>query len=244
MLHWSVDYRSHQNLFDYEKYFTKALAKSLKIEYPQSYNWCRKKYRILPNYWNGFSTHHENYEGAGNIEFEKGHIGSLWEVKGIQNNTDSAERIHFHYFTGAGTGIAGNYRCTVENLNQDGYRSLELAGRVECGRIELHTGKGLSVIKEQTQTMPVYTNWCLLDRLPEQPFSLLENLDSLYREVKQQYLETWDYNGERLNGYVVSGYGSPFSYYWVNTQGHVVVAVQTLMTYVLCEAEFQGGNQV
>lgn len=240
MLHWSVDYRSHQNLFEYEKYFTKALENSLKIEYPSSYSWCRKEYRILPNYWNGFSTHQKDYEGAGNIELEKRRLGSLWEVKGIQNNTDSAERTHFHYFVGKG--IDGRYQCTVENLNQDGCRSLELEGKIECGRIELHTGKGLTVIGEQTQTMPVYTNWCLLDRLPEQPFSLLENLDSLYREVKRQYLEEWVYNGKRLKGYVVSGYGSPFSYYWINRQGHVVIAVQTLMTYVLNEAEFKGGE--
>lgn len=240
MLHWSVDYSSHQNLFEYEKYFTKALEKSLKIEYPHSYTWCKKKYQILPNYWNGFSTHHENYEGAGNIELEKRQFGSLWEVKGIQNNTDSAERTHFHYF--AGKGIEGSYQCAVENLNQDGYQSLELEGRIESGRIELHTRRGLSVIEEQAQTLPVYTNWCLLDRLPEQPFSLLENLDSLYREVKQQYLEEWVYKGEILIGYVVSGYGSPFSYYWVNGQGHVVIAAQTLMTYVLSEAEFKGGK--
>lgn len=241
-LHWSVDYRSHHKSFDFEKCFSKAIHNSLTIEYPQSYDWCRKKYRILPNYWDGFSTHKENYEDAGSVEVERVRTGHLWEIKGVQENTDSAEITRFHYHTAHG--VEGNYACTVENLHQDGYRKLELEGHIGGGNIEVHTGKGLSVIKEKTKDVPVYTNWCLLDRLPEQPFSLMDHLESFYRDISLQYMEDWVYEGQCLRGYVLSGYGSPFSYYWINQQGHVVAAAQTLMTYVLCGAEFERRERI
>ena len=48
-LHWSVDFRSHQDSFDYEKFFVQTLSRGLKIKYPDSYQWCKKKYRILPS---------------------------------------------------------------------------------------------------------------------------------------------------------------------------------------------------
>lgn len=241
-LHWSVDYRSHQDSFDYGKYFVKALSGALKIEYPRSYHWCKKKYRILPNYWNGFSTHKENYQGAGSVEIEKRWNGHLWEIKGVQMNTDSAEKMSFCYDSGGG--IEGDYLCIMENLHQDGYRRLELRGRVQDGTIKAETDKGLPVIEKQIVLEPVYTNWCLLDCLPKQPFTLLENLDCCYPGMKLQELEEWTFEGEQLKGYVLSGYGTPFTYYWVNRYGCVVIASQTLMTYILSEAKFIGEENV
>lgn len=240
-LHWSVDFRSHQDSFDYEKFFVQTLSRGLKIKYPDSYQWCKKKYRILPNYWNGFSTHKENYRGAGSVEIEKRWNGSNWEINGVQTNTDSAEKISFCYVRGHG--IEGDYQCVMENLHQDGYRKLELKGRIYDGMIKAYTIKGLPVIKGEVFSEPVYTNWCLLDYLPDQSFVLLENLDSCYSGVRLQKLEEWTFEKEQLMGYVLSGHGVPFTYYWVNKCGHVVIAAQTLMTYVLGEAEFsEEGN--
>lgn len=235
-LHWSVDYRSHQESFNYEKYFTEALSSVVKAEYPDSYEWCKKKYQILPNYWDGFSTHKENYQGAGSVEIEKKWNGHCWEIKGTQTNTDSAERMSFFY--NSNCGIEGSYRCLMENLHQDGYRELEISGEIKNGMIKAKTSKGLPVIKEQMISEPVYANWCLLDRLPEHTFTLIENLDSCYPGMKLQELEEWIFEGEVLKGYVLSGYATPFTYYWVNRKGHVVVAAQTLMTYVLSEIEY------
>lgn len=239
-LHWSVDYRSHHKSFDFETCFSKAVHNALSIEYPQSYDWCRKKYRILPNYWDGFSTHKDHYEDAGSVEVERIRKGHIWEVNGVQENTDSAERVGFHYFTDHGA--VGSCACTIENLHRDGYRRLELQGSIGDKTIEVHTSKGLSVMKEQTENVPVYTNWCLLDRLPETPFHEFENLENLYKDMSLKYLESWVCEGHCLRGYVLSGYGTPFSYYWINSQGHVVIAAQTLMTYVLCGAEFGRGR--
>lgn len=239
-LHWSVDYRSHQKHFDYEKCFTEAFRQGARNEYPQMYRRCRKKYRIIPNYWDGFSTHKEGYEGAGTVKMEEVWDGCRWEVTGVQDNTDSAERICFHYFRG--NGLEGRYTSVIENLHKDGYRMLELEGSVIDGSLRVGTRKGLPVVSKRWLSAPVYTNWCLLSRVPAENFVLLENLESCYPDMKRKELEVWEFAGIRLKGYVLSGYGMPFSYYWVNSQGHVMIASQTLMTYVMCGAEFEGGE--
>lgn len=239
-LHWSVDYRSHQKHFDYKKHFTEAFKQAAGAGYPQMYRRCKKKYRILPNYWDGFSTHKEGYEGSGMVEMEEVWDGRRWEVTGVQDNTDSAERIRFHYFRG--NGLEGRFTSVTENLHKDEYRMLELEGSVKDGVLRVDTRKGLPVVKERLLSAPVYTNWCLLSRMPAEDFVFLENLESCYPDIIRKELEVWEYAGTCLKGYVLSGYGMPFSCYWVNHQGHVMIASQTLMTYVLCEAEFEGGE--
>lgn len=239
-LHWSVDYRSHQEHFDYERCFSEAFRQAAGVRYPQKYSRCRKKYRILPNYWDGFSTHKEGYEGAGTVELEEVWDGRRWEVTGIQDNTDSAERIRFHYFRG--NGLESRFTSVIENLHRDEYRMLELEGSVTDGSLRVDTPKGLPVVRERWLSDPVYTNWCLLGRIPEENFVLLENLESCYPDMRRKELGAWEFAGICLKGYVLSGYGTPFSYYWVNGQGHVMIASQTLMTYVLYEAEFEGGE--
>lgn len=240
-LHWSVDYRSHQKHFDYERYFTEAFKQAAGVEYPQRYRKCRKKYRIIPNYWDGFSTHKEGYEGAGIVEIEEVWDGCRWEVTGVQDNTDSAERIRFHYFRK--NGLEGRYTSVIENLHKDEYRILELEGSVKDGSLRVDTRKGIPVVRKQILSAPVFTNWCLLSRIPTENFVFLENLESCYCDIKRKELEVWEFSGIHLKGYVLSGYGMPFSYYWINSQGHVMIASQTLMTYVLCEAEFEGGEE-
>lgn len=241
--HWTMDFTSHQGQYDFGKALKECLDKAESVKFQDRWKTCTKTYCILPNYWGGFSTHKEAYQNAGKAELLIKRDGDLQRINGICDQTDSCEKYIFSYTQDRKKGLCGEFCSKVENTHGDLYKEFSIMGKRDQEELSIRSGRG-SILLRQPVSEPVYSNWCFLDRLPEvaqnSSFALLENLESYYPKQILRPLEKWVWKKMELKGYALCGSGQPISYYWINSDGHVIIAVQTLMTYVLTEARFEG----
>ncbi len=234
-LHWSVDHRGHHSVLNYEQRLRHYVSQwQTLIDDTDGFKGERLTFSVLPNYWNGYSSHASKERHFGTVTIARRRAGIQCEVKVEYHSQDAWEITTCHYT--AAEGIEGCFSGNAYCGHPKGAFAWAWSGSVQGGHIALEGPRGMRLAREDTP-YGVYSNWCLMHRLPQGVFCLLDGLEQVAPQCEMLPLDTWEMEGTRLMGYVLAGRGMPMSFWWADERRRPMIVSHTLQTFVLTKRE-------
>ena len=248
-LHWSFDYNHNAQKPDYAKELSALLQGYQTKTQNAGDGQTKHTYRILPNFWRGYSGRNKNEEsmaiGSAVIQRHKEN-DKLWCYHVQYKNSTSGEDLllQFQCNDGCYRTLTGSWKATVSNLGQDIYSNIELNGAIQNDKeMTLSFNKTEMTIEMSNHSLPLTCNWGLYDVIPAiadslrtkgsaVDISLLDDLEQLRPKCRIGYLDSIQ-DPIPLDGYYLYGTGLLPSYWWVDVSGNVVIVSTVFETMVL-----------
>ncbi len=256
-LHWSFNHDSaRQTPYFAEQFFTAIKPNIGASRVGESADRVIDYYTVLPNFARGFKgSTGETKDGydlkIGEVSINRNRDGAdHWQYTVRSINTSSGEDLKLDYACRRDDyrTLVGDWKVKVENSAGDGYRQFACDGKLSSDGAVTLTVNGLDLEAGTVDlSKPLTCNWSLFDVIPalcselkesgdRTDLTLLEDLEKIRPQARIGFME--DYSlpvGEEsleLSGYYLYGEGTVPSYWWLDSNGKVVIVSSIFQTMI------------